>query len=691
MLFKLSLNNIRKSIRDYAVYFFTLIIGVSIFYAFNSLSTQAAYLRLENDEHDMVELLKDFISGVSVFVAVVLGLLIVYANRFLMKRRNKEFALYLIMGMSKRRISRILLAETVLIGIGSLLAGLLLGIGLSQLMAALTANLFDADMSAYKFTVSSSAVLKTAVYFGIMYIVVMLLNVFMIGKCRLIELLQSGKRSERIKQKKMWICVPVFLISAAVLAYEYFVVGWHMEKLSRERFLLIIAGGAVCTFLLFWSVSGMILRIVMSLKGMYYRSLNSFTFRQISSKINTNVMSMTIICLMLFITICLLSSAFTVRNSMRSNIDEYCPADFEVTYSEKEGGETGFDGIPVFVDIEEMYKQAGCDLTSNMEEYVHFHKYTDPELTLESFCGEYAEELKRKTPYIVWGRTEEIVKLSDYNKVMDLYGRDKLELADNEFVVICNFENSLELRNSALSKGFAINVFGRELVSKTDKCVDSFIDLSAQHINNGMIIIPDSAADERFASVDEFIGNYKAADKEEENAIDKIKREEYKKAYDTYIGPYAENSGNEFSSTIDTKVMISNNAVGLGAIVTFVCLYIGLIFLISCAAILALKHLSDSADSVERYDMLRKIGAGEKEINASLFRQTGIFFIVPLILAAVHSVFGMKFACVLLGAIGTEGIMGSVFITVLMILAIYGGYFLITYFCSRYIIKSRRS
>ena len=691
MLFKLSLSNIRRSIRDYAVYFFTLIIGVSIFYSFNSLSTQAAYLRIENDEHDMIELLKDFISGVSVFVAVVLGLLIVYANRFLMKRRNKEFALYLMMGMSKRRISRILLTETVIIGISSLFAGLLLGIGLSQLMAALTANLFDADMSAYKFTVSSSAVVKTVICFGIMYLVVMILNVAVIGKCRLIELLQSGKRSEIIKQKKMWICVPVFLISAAVLAYEYFVVGWHMEKLSRERFALIIAGGAVCTFLLFWSVSGMILRVVMSMKGVYFRSLNSFTFRQISSKINTNVMSMTVICLMLFLTICLLSSAFTVRNSMRSNIEEYCPADFELTYSEKEGGETGFDGSPVFVDIEEMYRQAGFELSDNMKEYVHFHRYTDTDLTLESFCGEKAEELKIKYPYIAWNRAEEIVKLSDYNKVMELYGREKLELADNEFVITCNFENALNLRNSAISKGLVINVFGRELVSKTDECVDSFIDLSAQHVNDGIIIIPDSAADESFASVDAFIGNYKASDKEEKNAIEKIKREEYEKVCDTYIDPYAENSGNDIFCDIDTKAAINNNAVGLGAIVTFVCLYIGLIFLISCAAILALKHLSDCTDSSERYEMLRKIGAGEKEINSSLFRQTGIFFMVPLILAGVHSVFGMKFASDVLGAIGTEGMAGSVFITVFMILAVYGGYFLITYLCSRYIIKSRKT
>lgn len=174
MLFKLSLSNIRKSLRDYAIYFFTLIIGVSVFYVFNAIGGQAAMMEVSKNRGDIIELLTSLLSGVSVFVAGVLGLLIIYASRFLMKRRNKEFALYMMLGMGKGKISAILLMETIIIGIGSLGVGLIVGIGLSQLMSALVANLFEADMTAYKFSVSGEAIVKTILYFAVMYLVVMI-------------------------------------------------------------------------------------------------------------------------------------------------------------------------------------------------------------------------------------------------------------------------------------------------------------------------------------------------------------------------------------------------------------------------------------------------------------------------------------------------------------------------------------
>ena len=132
MLCKLSLRNIRRSMRDYAIYFFTLIIGVSVFYVFNAVGTQAAMIRMEQSKNEIVQALSTSIGALSVFVAVVLGLLIVYANRFLMKRRSREFALYLTLGMGKGKISAILLLETLLIGVGSLVIGLLIGVGLSS-------------------------------------------------------------------------------------------------------------------------------------------------------------------------------------------------------------------------------------------------------------------------------------------------------------------------------------------------------------------------------------------------------------------------------------------------------------------------------------------------------------------------------------------------------------------------------
>ena len=164
MLFKISLSNIRKSIKDYAVYFFTLVIGVAVFYVFNAIETQTAFLNVSDDQREIIKFLVTAISAVSVFVAIVLGLLIVYASRFLMKRRNKEFALYMMLGMSKWKISALLLCETVMIGIGSLVVGLLLGVSLSQVMSAVVANLFSADMNDYRFTVSGSAITKTILY-----------------------------------------------------------------------------------------------------------------------------------------------------------------------------------------------------------------------------------------------------------------------------------------------------------------------------------------------------------------------------------------------------------------------------------------------------------------------------------------------------------------------------------------------
>ncbi|MBR3024164.1 MAG: FtsX-like permease family protein, partial [Oscillospiraceae bacterium] len=315
MLFKLSFNNMRRSLRDYAIYFFTLIIGVSIFYVFNATSGQAAMMKVSASTREIIELLKMLISGTSVLVSGILGFLIVYASRFLMKRRSREFALYMTLGMSKWKISSIILMETLFAGIGSLACGLLIGIGLSQLMSALVANLFEADMTGYRFTVSGESVAKTILYFAVMYGVVVLFNGGAITKMKLIDLMNSGKRSEQVKLKNPVLCVLIFLVSTAALGFSYFKVGFRTFALSQSDIMMYIIIGCIATFLIFWSVSGMLLRVMMSSKNLYHRGLNAFTFRQISSKINTMVFSLTIICLMLFVTICALTSAFSLRNS----------------------------------------------------------------------------------------------------------------------------------------------------------------------------------------------------------------------------------------------------------------------------------------------------------------------------------------------------------------------------------------
>lgn len=686
MLFKISVNNIRKSIRDYAVYFFTLIIGVSVFYVFNAINSQTAFLLVSQNTREIIELLNTLLSGVSYFVSAVLGLLIVYASRFLMKRRNKEFALYLILGMGKGKISAILLTETIIIGIGSLAVGLLLGTGLSQLMSVLVANLFEADMTAYRFSISTEAILKTITYFGIMYVVVMIFNSIMISRCRLIDLMQSDKKSEKMKLKSPAFCTVIFIIAAVALGYAYYRVSTRSEYLSQEIFTAMIIVGVISTFLIFWSVSGLLLYAVSRSKNAYFRGLNCFTFRQISSKINTTVMSMTVICLMLFVTICALSSAFSVRNSMNANLNELAPVDFAMDYSEK------YDGEIFYTDIFEEYENAGIDPLENVSEYVHLKCYQSHDFTLADFVGEdILEQLQKTSPFLAVYYPEDIVKLSEYNKLAELYGTEKFSLENDEYVLICDFNSMKEIRDTVLANGREIEIFGHKLKPKFTECQNGFIDIGSQHINAGIFIVPDEIIGNYDLGKDYFIGNYSAESKEEKYAAEEKFEENYKKVFDSiYARELADPAEKNWYFALNTRIDIAEATIGLGAMAALLGLYIGLVFLISCGAVLALKELSDSADSVKRYEILRKIGAEEKEISRSVFRQTGIFFLLPMLLAAIHSVFGMKFAMFILEVFGTEKLTESVLFTSAVILIIYGGYFLITYFCSLSIIGSKR-
>ena len=654
MLFKLSLSNIRKSLRDYAIYFFTLIIGVSVFYVFNAIGGQAAMLKLSESQYEIIRLLESLLSGVSIFVACVLGLLIVYASRFLMKRRNKEFALYMTLGMSKGKISAILLTETILIGIGSLFVGLLIGIGLSQLMSALTASLFEVDMTAYQFTISSEAIVKTVVYFAVMYLVVMLFNSAVITRMKLIDLLQSGKKTEKIKLKNPVLCVLIFLVSAAALTYAYIQVGWHLAQLDQARFTLCIVLGCAATFFIFWSVSGMLLRIVMSMKNLYYRSLNAFTFRQISSKINTMVLSMTIICLMLFVTICTLASAFSIRNSLNSNLKEYCTADCEIVTMECDSENGDFA-------LSNLYAAADLSLTDGFREYVHFITYADPSFTLSSVMGDILNQALEQNPMLKGNAWQEIIS--------------------------CNFNNQRQLFDKALANSPDMTIFGKTLHARYDRCQDGFIMIGAQALNFGIFVVPDDMIDPNYRYMEYLAGNYTADTDEEVISVEAEMRTRFHQAVEKWE---KEHPDEDFIGSINTKKDIYEGAVGLGAIVTFLGLYIGLVFLIACGAILALKELSESTDSISRYEMLRKIGVEEGDIERSLFVQMGIFFLLPLLLACIHSIFGMRYSSVILESIGTQQVGTSMAATTVIILLIYGGYFLITYFCSKSIIKERK-
>ena len=666
MLSKLSLKNIRKSFKDYAIYFLTLILGVAIFYIFNAMDSQQAVLDLNAAKKEILDLMNNFMGGFSVFISFVLGFLIIYANRFLIKRRNKEFGIYMTLGMGKGQMSRMLVIETLIIGLISLTGGLLLGILLSQFMSFVVANLFAVDMSNYKFIFSSAAMLKTVLCFGIMYLLVMVFNAFSVSKCKLIDLLTAGRKNEKIKVKNPIISVIVFIISLAILGTAYYLVTNQLNGMSFTSFLGCIVMGIIGTIIFFWALSGFVLRLVQSNKKLYLKNLNIFVLRQINSKVNTTVFSMSVICILLFFTICVFSSAMSLNRSMTANLSELTPNDVQIElYADNSDGFSVKDKL-----IEENYN------LDNFKNYTEAKYYMFDDLTVSTTLGSHTDGIAQRQLQI----PEEVMRISEYNKIAEIMHKQTYSLSEGEYMIVADYDEVIKLRDKALKDNKKITVDGNTYSPKYDECKDGFVEMGQSHMNPGIILLPDSAEFNADKTISNFVANYKTTDEKEITDLNKMLEEQF---------IYQENSGDIYRTDINTKQNIYEASIGIGAIATFLGLYLGIIFLISSAAILAIKELSESSDNKARYQMLRKIGADEKMINKCLFAQIGIFFLMPLILAIVHSIFGMQVASNMLTMFGREDIMSSIILTAILLVVIYGGYFLLTYFSSKRIIKEK--
>lgn len=687
MLFKISLKNIRKSLKDYTVYFFTLILGVAIFYVFNAIDSQSVMLDVRANVMDIIKLMNDMLSGVSVFVSCILGFLIIYASRFLIKRRNKEFGIYLTLGMSKRKISAILFFETLLIGIVSLVAGLVIGTILSQFMSVIVANMFDADMTKFKFIFSMKACVKTLIYFAIMYVLVMIFNTFSISRCKLIDLLNAGKKTEKVTMKNPVVCTIVFVIGVGILSYAYWMVTRGVRTLNTfDKIGIPIALGCVATFLIFWSVSGFMIRIFTSIKSVYYKGVNSFVLRQFCSKINTTVFSTTVICIMLFITISVLSAALSMKDSLSKDLDSMCPVDVQLAkYSYDAMSEAYATSQNMNekdremledskLSIIETLNNSGFDAQKYFKDVVEYNIYNTG-LTVKDTLG----DINTDDYQFMADAIMPVMTIGDYNSVARLYGNSTYELNDDEYIIVADYKNMVMIRNQALKKGIILSVNGKEYKPRYNECKDGFVKIGVQNMNDGILVVPDNAVKPQQVRNMGLSADYRADTKEERYSIETqldnlMKNISFKKSFISW----------------NSRIELAESSVGLGALVTFIALYLGIIFLISSAAILALRELSDSADNKERYGMLRKLGVDERMIDMALFKQIGIFFAFPLILALIHSVFGIKFINIILATMGMSSMAASIGLTLAFVAVIYGGYFLITYLCSRSIIRPVR-
>lgn len=548
---------------------------------------------------------------------------------------------------------------------------------LSNNISIFVANMFGVNIEKYRFVFSHQAFVKTLIYFAIIYVIVILFNMFCVNKYKLIDLLTGSRKAEKATNKNPYICAVVWIISVVLLAFAYYKVSDSRNLELVTDLAKYIVMGCAGTFLFFWSLSGIMFSAVHSMKKVYYKGLNSFVFRQMSSRMNSNVFAMTVICLMMFITICVLSSGLTVRNSLVHNIDMLSPADVQIEkelYSDDEAEL-----------IKDYYKRKDIDLEDILKDIVDVYVYNTSELTINDTLGN-TEAAKANNPdiadnidssYFDAYYSEDIMKLSDYNKVAALYGNEQYSLSSDEYIIVADFKSMAEVRNKALDKGVKIALNGELLKPKYNRCSDGFVQMSSNHINIGIVVVPDEVLETMLPTGEYYIGNYNIPEGDEREAVDKK------------IVKIANGAGKEgIIMDINTLISVKENSMGLGAMIAFIALYIGLIFLISGAAILALKELSESADNLGRYKILKNLGTDNSKINHAVLKQTAIFFGIPMSLAIIHSIFGMRVSYMVMELLGTEYMVQSIIMTGVFILLIYGGYFVITYNSCKNMIKN---
>lgn len=682
MYSKIAFHNVKKSMRDYTIYFLTLTFGICLFYMFNSVHAQQAVLRLNASQKSMMHLMSVIINGISVFVAIILGFLIIYANQFLMKRRHKEMGIYLLLGMEKGQVSKILLIETFLIGVFALIAGLIAGIFLSQGLAMLTAKMFAVQMKEFKFVFSQTAFIQTIVYFAIIFMIVMIFNGIIISKYKLINLLNAAKKNQKAKLKNPILAVILFIMAIGCLGMAYHLIQKNQMLAVDTDFKISVLLGVVGTFLFFFSLSGFLLELAKRSKRFYYNGLNMFILRQINSKITTTFVSMSMLCLMLFLAISAFATGSGLANSVKTDLDDMTKFDYTF-YGLSENGYQQDQEQKLLKKI----KKLGLDVEKDAKEILAITVYQNG--TFKNTKYNMESLLKGREKYSDYTKTYvknlyklplTFVKLSEYNKIRKKFGEKELNLKNNEYALNCDYGNLIPILEKAAEDKQDIKLDGITYKMKYGLQKDTYM-VAAAKTDMGTVVLNDKVIDSlNITNSTLYLNiNWKGnAQKVSQRYTEHLKQ--------MILNGKMPNS--PYSATI-SKEEVYEQSTGLSTIMTYIAIYIGLVFLITCAAVLALQQLSENADNIEKYQLLNKIGTSQKMINHAIKAQIIIYFCLPLSLALVHSYVGIKTASILISTLGQIRISESVVQSLAIVLVIYIGYMVATYLGSKNMLKDK--
>lgn len=719
MLCKLAWGNVRRAGRDYLVYLLTLTLGVTVFYAFNTISMQVDIAGI--DEKGLAQVMGSMLGDLTYFLAGVMAFLMVYANNFIMKRRKKEFGLYQVLGMGRGRVATIMALETVIVSVVAFVAGIVLGVGLSQLMTFFTASLFKTQIANFHFFFSVHAFNLTLVCMLVMFVLTLLLNLRAVRRTKLIELMGAERRNESIKTRNPWIAIAIFAVGVALVGVAYYRLlrdGFPLtatdSKLQEamNQFGITTAMVTVGTFALFWGLSGMLIKLLQSLRGVYWRGLNMFTVRQLAAKVNTVCFSIGVIAMLLFLAITSVTCGMSIANVMNENLERYNPVDVSQTYvyytpdtldyykeyinpSEADRMVLADTTVDLYPAWHGKGKSAGnndetgkkvniADVAGEHVQIDSYHSYplggSDPSVTPSEMCKTMGEKL----PKAFGGSNADAMGLfvtpaSQYNKLRQMMGEEPVSIGRDQYLLTCDMGGELvELYTKYMAGGHALTLGGHTLKPATDKSDEdtAAIANSAMGSNPGTVVV----ADELLSQLNlqpyssSLLVNYK-------QGMDTTEADESIK-YTVLDNLLVDGKEPGSWGTFITRSEMYTQAAQMNGLISYLAIYIGFVLVVACAAILSIQQLSNVADGSRSYRVLAQIGCDDRQIRHSVMAQQAVFFLFPLAVGLAHSFVALKVIIELVSIFGNMSIGGTVGLTCAIFLAAYGGYFLVTYLMS---------
>ena len=681
MYVKLAKSNAKKSLKDYLIYFITITICVSMFYAITSLSSSS--YELITEESYNFRNLKLILEYSTYIITVILILLIAYVNKYMIRRRQREFATYILLGAEQKSVALMFFIETLVIGIMAIVAGIFIGTLFSQVITAIV--LISAKQEVVlSLKLYMDTVRNTFAFFISMFCIIGLYNIIVLRKIKLIDMLNADKQVEfQFKRSGKVYCI-IFILSIV----SYLVCGFCTYKLLNTKdyytvkSLILIAISlltfVIGTYALFYSISYIIIHIKDRFINFKYEGTNLFIVGTLVAKIKSAPILMATISITFLGAVISFIITLVMAEWALGYLEMRVPFDVEIrnNYSHSfisEANISNANELPAldYSEVVDYLNEKGYDVNN----YCEVKKYFINE--------EEYYNIDQKNISMIG------IRLSDFNKMRRMLGYEEISLKYNEFTTQWYSVVTDEEINSFLKDNSTLNIDDINLkISKNSTFKESIGEgIYGAYVDN-IIILPDKVCDNLPFIETNFLANinnkmsYEEANDFQNNYV----HQWFRKNNEDFVEKYSKDDDVSYS-VLTSRIKLSerNNILNITLAMRILGIYLGVVLLMISLTILSLSQLTDSIEHKDRFKVIKRLGVEDYEVNKIILRQISVYFIIPIAIAMIGIIifiynFYIIYKDIINTYIGNEVFILTIILGVILMIGIYLCYFVGTYY-----------